>query len=200
MISEIREALIKSARAGSERFFSSRRVQKWRNTVCISHFRTRTDREKDPLSSRRRFIQSFLRMLLQSKSERNSSATGTCPQYRRRARWAKPWSTGRRQKKSETKSPPDEFHPVGFTERCAENTNRTSVFQAAATRRTSARSVSHRLPYSGQRKLRFPISVFILYTDQGMCYFDKKTCWEQVSFWRKNNLALFVALRRIRRA
>ena len=186
MISEIREALIKSARAGSERFFSSRRVQKWRNTVCISHFRTRTDREKDPLSSRRRFIQSFLRMLWQSKSERNSSATGTCPQYRRRARWAKSWSTGRRQEK--------------ITVRYAENTNRTSVFQAAATRRTSARSVSHRLPYSGQRKLRFPISVFILYTDQGMCYFDKKTCWEQVSFWRKNNLALFVALRRIRRA
>ena len=57
----LREALIKSARAGSERFFSSRRLQKWRNTVCISHFLSRADREKDPLSSRRRFIQSFLR-------------------------------------------------------------------------------------------------------------------------------------------
>ena len=34
----IGEPLIKSARAGSERFFPSRRVQKWRNTVCISHF------------------------------------------------------------------------------------------------------------------------------------------------------------------
>ena len=56
----LREALIKSARAGSERFFSSRRLQKWRNTVCISHFLSRADREKDPLSSRRRFIQSFL--------------------------------------------------------------------------------------------------------------------------------------------
>ncbi len=56
----LREALIKSARAGSERFFSSRRLQKWRNTVCISHFLSRSDGEKDPLSSRRRFIQSFL--------------------------------------------------------------------------------------------------------------------------------------------
>ena len=34
----IREPLIKAARTGSERFFSSRKVQKWRNTVCISHF------------------------------------------------------------------------------------------------------------------------------------------------------------------
>ena len=33
-----KEALIKSARADSERFFSSRRVQKRRNTVCISRF------------------------------------------------------------------------------------------------------------------------------------------------------------------
>ena len=57
----LREALIKSARAGSERFFSSRRLQKWRNTVCISHFLSRADREKDPLSSRRRFIQRFHR-------------------------------------------------------------------------------------------------------------------------------------------
>ena len=57
----LREALIKSARAESERFFSSRRLQKWRNTVCISHFLSRADREKDPLSSRRRFIQRFLR-------------------------------------------------------------------------------------------------------------------------------------------
>ena len=34
----LKEPLIKSARTGSERFFSRRRVQKWRNTVCISHF------------------------------------------------------------------------------------------------------------------------------------------------------------------
>ena len=33
-----REALIKSARAGSERFFHSRKFQKRRNTVCISRF------------------------------------------------------------------------------------------------------------------------------------------------------------------
>ena len=33
-----KEALIKSARADSERFSSSRRVQKRRNTVCISRF------------------------------------------------------------------------------------------------------------------------------------------------------------------
>ena len=34
----LREALIKSARADSKRFFFSRKVQKWRNTVCISRF------------------------------------------------------------------------------------------------------------------------------------------------------------------
>ena len=33
-----KEALIKSAKADSERFSSSRRVQKRRNTVCISRF------------------------------------------------------------------------------------------------------------------------------------------------------------------
>ena len=36
--STVREALIKSARADSERFFSSRRLQKRRNTLCISRF------------------------------------------------------------------------------------------------------------------------------------------------------------------
>ena len=36
-----REALIKSARAGSEIFFSRRRFQKRRNTLCISHFSNR---------------------------------------------------------------------------------------------------------------------------------------------------------------
>ena len=56
-----KEALIKSARAGSERFCSQARFGKWRNTVCISHFSNRSLGAKDPLSSRRRFIQSFLR-------------------------------------------------------------------------------------------------------------------------------------------
>ena len=46
---------------------------------------------------------SEIRMLWQSKSERNSSATGTYPQYRRRARWAKSWDTGRRQEKNEVR-------------------------------------------------------------------------------------------------
>ena len=55
------EALIHSARAGSARFFSSRRFKKRRNTVCISRFLNCTDGEEDPLSSRRRMIQRFLR-------------------------------------------------------------------------------------------------------------------------------------------
>ena len=73
-----KEALIKSARAGSERFCSQARFGKWRNTVCtrkghaasvsqlrwqrlryISHFSNRRLGAKDPLPSRRRFIQSF---------------------------------------------------------------------------------------------------------------------------------------------
>ena len=54
-----KEALIKSARAGSERFCSQARFGKWRNTLCISHFSNRRLGAKDPLSSRRRFIQSF---------------------------------------------------------------------------------------------------------------------------------------------
>ena len=54
-----REALIKSARAGSERFCSQARFEKRRNTVCISRFSNRRLGAKDPLSSRRRFIQSF---------------------------------------------------------------------------------------------------------------------------------------------
>ena len=57
----IREALIKSARAGSERFCSQARFGKWRNTLCISHFSNRRLGAKDPLPSRRRFIQSFPR-------------------------------------------------------------------------------------------------------------------------------------------
>ena len=56
-----REALIKSARAGSERFCSQARFGKRRNTLCISHFSNRSMGAKDPLSSRRRFIQSFPR-------------------------------------------------------------------------------------------------------------------------------------------
>ena len=73
-----KEALIKSARAGSERFCSQARFGKWRNTLCtrkgyaasvsqlrwqrlryISHFSNRRLGAKDPLSSRGRFIQSF---------------------------------------------------------------------------------------------------------------------------------------------
>ena len=54
-----REALIKSARAGSERFCPQASFEKWRNTLCISHFSKGSMWAKDPLSSRRRFIQSF---------------------------------------------------------------------------------------------------------------------------------------------
>ena len=56
-----REALNKSARAGSERFCSQARFGKRRNTACISRFSNRRLGAKDPLSSRRRFIQSFPR-------------------------------------------------------------------------------------------------------------------------------------------
>ena len=50
---------MKSARAGSERFCSQARFGKRWNTVCISRFSNRGLGAKDPLSSRRRFIQSF---------------------------------------------------------------------------------------------------------------------------------------------
>ena len=56
----VREALNHSARAGSERFFPSRRFRKRRNPVCISRFLNRTDGGKDPLPSRRRIVQRFL--------------------------------------------------------------------------------------------------------------------------------------------
>ena len=58
------EALNKSARAGSERFCSQTRFGKWRNTVCISHFSNRRLGANDPLPSRRRFVQSFLYLVL----------------------------------------------------------------------------------------------------------------------------------------
>ena len=58
---KIREALNKLARAGSVRFFVRQKNGKQGNTVCISCFSFCVDGEKDPLSSRRRFIQSFLR-------------------------------------------------------------------------------------------------------------------------------------------
>ena len=50
---------LKSARADSEKFFTGRKFQKWRNTVCISRFWNCTDRGKEPLFSRRGFIQRF---------------------------------------------------------------------------------------------------------------------------------------------
>ena len=63
---DTKEALIKSARAGSERFCSRARYGKRGNTACISRFSYRRPRAKDPLSSRRRFIQSFLKSNLLS--------------------------------------------------------------------------------------------------------------------------------------
>ena len=56
-----KEAVNKSARADSERFFLSRRFQKRWNTVSISHFWNCTAEKNDPLLSRRRYIQRFLR-------------------------------------------------------------------------------------------------------------------------------------------
>ena len=56
-----REALIKSARADSERFCFLRKFGESRNTLCISDFPNCTEGAKDPLLSRRRFIQRFLR-------------------------------------------------------------------------------------------------------------------------------------------
>ena len=55
----VREALNKLARAGSVRFFVRQKNGKQWNTVCISCFSFCVDGEKDKLSSRRRFIQSF---------------------------------------------------------------------------------------------------------------------------------------------
>mgnify|MGYP000550828779 CR=1 FL=1 len=59
--SEIREALMKSARAYSERFCFLRKFGKARNTVWISGFPNCTEGAKDLLLSRRRFIQRFHR-------------------------------------------------------------------------------------------------------------------------------------------
>ena len=68
-----KEALNNSARAGSERFFPSRRFRKRWNTVCITRFLNRTDGGKDPLLSRRRIVQSFPR----AGGERFSPAEGS---------------------------------------------------------------------------------------------------------------------------
>ena len=58
----IKEALIKSARAASERFCFLRKFGESRNTLCISDFPNCTEGAKDPLLSRRRFIQRFLKI------------------------------------------------------------------------------------------------------------------------------------------
>ena len=57
----LRAAPHNSARKLSERFYASSKFQKRGNTVCISCFSCSTGAVKDPLLSRRRFIQSFLR-------------------------------------------------------------------------------------------------------------------------------------------
>ncbi len=51
---------MKSTSADSERFCFRKKGEKSRNTVCISDFSACISGEKDPLLSRRRFIQSFL--------------------------------------------------------------------------------------------------------------------------------------------
>ena len=71
-LARIMEALNKSARAGSDRFFVRQKNGKRRNTVCISRFSFCMDGKKDSLSSRRQFIQSFLiRKTIQRPSQKN---------------------------------------------------------------------------------------------------------------------------------
>ena len=86
-----REALIKSARAGSERFCSQARFEKRWNTVCtrkgyatsvsqprwqrlcyISRFPNRRLGAKDPLSSRRRFIQRFHKVTVSQEGRKGN--------------------------------------------------------------------------------------------------------------------------------
>ena len=67
-----REALTKSARAGSEGFCSHAKDGKWRNTLCISHFSSCGMGTRDPLSGRRRFIQSFPRKALVIEPHRSA--------------------------------------------------------------------------------------------------------------------------------
>ena len=62
---------LKSARADSENFFTGRTFQKWRNPVCISRFRNCTDRGKEPLFSRRGFIQRFPSLTLERGAASN---------------------------------------------------------------------------------------------------------------------------------
>ena len=68
-----REALIKSARADSERFCFLRKFGELRNTLCISDFPNCTGGAKDPLLSRRRFIQRFPRSSLPVSRARRMS-------------------------------------------------------------------------------------------------------------------------------
>ena len=76
------EALNKLARAGSVRFFVRQKNGKQWNTVCISCFSFCVDGEKDPLSSRRRFIQSFLIYsfppFIQSRIRPSTDSVTTC--------------------------------------------------------------------------------------------------------------------------
>lgn len=65
----VREALIKSTRTGSKRFCLQTRYGKCGNTVCISHFSYQRLGAKDPLSSRRRFIQSFPKYFMHDKGK-----------------------------------------------------------------------------------------------------------------------------------
>ena len=55
----LKETPINSARADSEIFCFLRKFGKPRNTVCISDFPNCAEEEKDPLFSRRRFVQRF---------------------------------------------------------------------------------------------------------------------------------------------
>ena len=69
-----RETLNHSARAGSERFFPSRRFRKRWNPVCISRFLNRADGGKDPLPSRRRVVQRFHRKRISARLGKSGNA------------------------------------------------------------------------------------------------------------------------------
>ena len=57
---EAREALMKSTAVDGERFFVKTRFEKWRNTLCISHFSNRRIGGKAPSSAVGDFIRDSL--------------------------------------------------------------------------------------------------------------------------------------------
>ena len=73
-----REALIKSARAVSERFFVQSRYRRRRNTVCISRFRYRRVGEKDPLIAADDLFRGFLKRIESAECPDRSPSPRNC--------------------------------------------------------------------------------------------------------------------------